>query len=39
MDSKVGAPLDGRPNHGGVGATLPRLGMAEMNTGAVVVEA
>jgi methanol:N,N-dimethyl-4-nitrosoaniline oxidoreductase len=39
MDSKAGAPMNGRPNHGGAGATLPRLGMTEMNTGAVVVEA
>jgi hypothetical protein len=39
MDSKAGAPMNGRPNHGGARATLPRLGMSEMNTGAVVVEA
>jgi hypothetical protein len=36
MDSKVGAALDGRPNHGGVGATMPRVGTTELPPGAVV---
>jgi formaldehyde dismutase / methanol dehydrogenase len=36
MDSKVGAPLNGRPIHGGVGATMPRVGTTELPPGAVV---
>ena len=36
MDSKAGAPLDGRPTHGGVGATVPRVGTEGLPPGAVV---
>jgi hypothetical protein len=39
MENKAGQPLDGRPTHGGVGATLPRLGEAEMSPGALVTSA
>ena len=39
MDSKVGEPMNGRPGHGGVGATTPRVGTTELPPGAVVVEA
>jgi formaldehyde dismutase / methanol dehydrogenase len=39
MDSKVGQPMNGRPGHGGVGATTPRVGTTELPPGAVVVEA
>ena len=36
MDSKAGAPLDGRPTHGGVGATVPRVGEGELPAGSLV---
>jgi hypothetical protein len=38
MDAKAGTPLNGRPNHGGVGATMPRVGTTELPPGAVVME-
>ncbi len=36
MDSKAGQPLNGRPQHGGTGATVPRLGTEELPPGATV---
>jgi methanol:N,N-dimethyl-4-nitrosoaniline oxidoreductase len=36
MDSKAGAPLDGRVTHGGVGATVPRVGEGELPAGSIV---
>ncbi|MEA2246906.1 MAG: hypothetical protein QOH46_1435, partial [Solirubrobacteraceae bacterium] len=38
MDSKAGAPLNGRVTHGGVGATVPRIGTTEMPVGSLVLE-
>ncbi|MDX6724393.1 MAG: formaldehyde dismutase / methanol dehydrogenase, partial [Solirubrobacteraceae bacterium] len=38
MDSKAGAPLNGRVTHGGVGATVPRIGTTEMPVGSLVME-
>ena len=36
MENRAGAPLDGRPTHGGVGATVPATGEEEVPAGAVV---
>ena len=36
MDSKAGAPLDGRATHGGVGATVPRVGEGELPAASIV---
>jgi hypothetical protein len=36
MDSKAGQPMNGRPSHGGVGATMPRVGTTELPQGALV---
>jgi formaldehyde dismutase / methanol dehydrogenase len=36
MDSKAGLPLDGRVTHGGVGATVPRVGEGELPAGSIV---
>ena len=36
MDSKAGQPLNGKPTHGGTGATVPRLGTDELPPGATV---
>jgi methanol:N,N-dimethyl-4-nitrosoaniline oxidoreductase len=36
MVNKAGAPLDGRHTHGGIGATVPRLGEEDVPSGAAI---